>query len=263
MLQRECRRQSEKVGSLLLSSLLSPFLLLSSLLLSRLLSCFLSSPFLPSSRFVFHLISIPLLSSPHLFPLISYFLFSAPLASFPFLFFFPTSPLVSSHVTSSLSSSLSVSVGSEHWGHLSDLRLWRTRTETHLETCHRDVWGGLSLKLTTFHHHKYKCYLIVYYFAPLIFHVDPHHVWGELPRRPEKSVSDQRCFSRSCRRRRESTDLSFWFWVSVFSAAPKMLPVAYNLLKHFLCEETRRKILFLGSETTFIPLDSPHLSLAC
>ncbi|XP_037340238.2 SEC14-like protein 2 isoform X2 [Pungitius pungitius] len=29
--------------------------------------------------------------------------------------------------------------------------------------------------------------------------------------------------------------------------APKMLPMAYNLIKHFLCEETRRKILFLGS----------------
>ncbi|KAM8828268.1 SEC14-like protein 2 isoform 2-T2 [Spinachia spinachia] len=28
---------------------------------------------------------------------------------------------------------------------------------------------------------------------------------------------------------------------------PKMFPMAYNLIKHFLCEETRRKILFLGS----------------
>uniref|UniRef100_A0A669E9L4 SEC14-like lipid binding 7 n=1 Tax=Oreochromis niloticus TaxID=8128 RepID=A0A669E9L4_ORENI len=29
--------------------------------------------------------------------------------------------------------------------------------------------------------------------------------------------------------------------------APKMFPVAYNLIKHFLCEETRRKIIVLGS----------------
>ncbi|KAI3362457.1 hypothetical protein L3Q82_012746, partial [Scortum barcoo] len=28
--------------------------------------------------------------------------------------------------------------------------------------------------------------------------------------------------------------------------APKMFPVAYNLIKHFLCEETRRKIIVLG-----------------
>ncbi|XP_029371929.1 SEC14-like protein 2 isoform X1 [Echeneis naucrates] len=29
--------------------------------------------------------------------------------------------------------------------------------------------------------------------------------------------------------------------------APKMFPMAYNLIKHFLCEETRRKIMVLGS----------------
>lgn len=29
--------------------------------------------------------------------------------------------------------------------------------------------------------------------------------------------------------------------------APKMLPMAYNLIKHFLCEETRRKITVIGS----------------
>uniref|UniRef100_A0A3B5MGQ2 Uncharacterized protein n=1 Tax=Xiphophorus couchianus TaxID=32473 RepID=A0A3B5MGQ2_9TELE len=29
--------------------------------------------------------------------------------------------------------------------------------------------------------------------------------------------------------------------------APKMFPMAYNLIKHFLCEETRRKIVVLGS----------------
>uniref|UniRef100_A0AAQ5XHY8 SEC14-like lipid binding 7 n=1 Tax=Amphiprion ocellaris TaxID=80972 RepID=A0AAQ5XHY8_AMPOC len=29
--------------------------------------------------------------------------------------------------------------------------------------------------------------------------------------------------------------------------APKMFPMAYNLIKHFLCEETRRKIIVLGS----------------
>ncbi|XP_040013394.1 SEC14-like protein 2 isoform X2 [Xiphias gladius] len=29
--------------------------------------------------------------------------------------------------------------------------------------------------------------------------------------------------------------------------APKMFPMAYNLIKHFLCEETRRKIIILGS----------------
>ncbi|XP_067341338.1 SEC14-like protein 2 isoform X2 [Channa argus] len=29
--------------------------------------------------------------------------------------------------------------------------------------------------------------------------------------------------------------------------APKIFPMAYNLIKHFLCEETRRKIIVLGS----------------
>uniref|UniRef100_A0A3B4T4F5 SEC14-like lipid binding 7 n=1 Tax=Seriola dumerili TaxID=41447 RepID=A0A3B4T4F5_SERDU len=29
--------------------------------------------------------------------------------------------------------------------------------------------------------------------------------------------------------------------------APRMFPMAYNLIKHFLCEETRRKIIVLGS----------------
>lgn len=36
------------------------------------------------------------------------------------------------------------------------------------------------------------------------------------------------------------------------AAAPKMFPMAYNLIKHFLCEETRRKIIVLGSKTTFL-----------
>lgn len=31
-------------------------------------------------------------------------------------------------------------------------------------------------------------------------------------------------------------------------AAPKMFPMAYNLIKHFLCEETRQKIIILGSK---------------
>uniref|UniRef100_A0A8C9RTH7 SEC14-like protein 2 n=1 Tax=Scleropages formosus TaxID=113540 RepID=A0A8C9RTH7_SCLFO len=31
-----------------------------------------------------------------------------------------------------------------------------------------------------------------------------------------------------------------------FMAAPKLFPVAYNLVKHFLCEDTRRKINILG-----------------
>lgn len=30
--------------------------------------------------------------------------------------------------------------------------------------------------------------------------------------------------------------------------APKILPMAYNLIKHFLCEDTRRKIVILGAE---------------
>uniref|UniRef100_A0A3B3CUK7 SEC14-like lipid binding 7 n=1 Tax=Oryzias melastigma TaxID=30732 RepID=A0A3B3CUK7_ORYME len=29
---------------------------------------------------------------------------------------------------------------------------------------------------------------------------------------------------------------------------PKLFPVAYNLIKHFMCEETRRKIVILGSD---------------
>lgn len=30
--------------------------------------------------------------------------------------------------------------------------------------------------------------------------------------------------------------------------APKLFPVAYNLVKHFLCENTRQKIYILGGE---------------
>uniref|UniRef100_A0A3P8SLK5 SEC14-like lipid binding 7 n=1 Tax=Amphiprion percula TaxID=161767 RepID=A0A3P8SLK5_AMPPE len=33
----------------------------------------------------------------------------------------------------------------------------------------------------------------------------------------------------------------------VFLIKPKMFPMAYNLIKHFLCEETRRKIIVLGN----------------
>lgn len=45
------------------------------------------------------------------------------------------------------------------------------------------------------------------------------------------------------------------FWVEIVTcfhlsaAAPKMFPMAYNLIKHFLCEETRRKIVVLGGES--------------
>lgn len=35
-------------------------------------------------------------------------------------------------------------------------------------------------------------------------------------------------------------------------AAPKLFPVAYNLVKHFLCENTRQKIYVLGGETLHI-----------
>jgi len=34
----------------------------------------------------------------------------------------------------------------------------------------------------------------------------------------------------------------------VSAAAPKMFPMAFNLIKHFLSEATRRKILVLGSK---------------
>lgn len=42
------------------------------------------------------------------------------------------------------------------------------------------------------------------------------------------------------------------FFLSVSAAAPRMFPMAYNLIKHFLCEETRRKIIVLGSKSTFL-----------
>lgn len=47
------------------------------------------------------------------------------------------------------------------------------------------------------------------------------------------------------------------FWLEILTcfhplaAAPKMFPMAYNLIKHFLCEETRRKISVLGSKSAF------------
>lgn len=47
----------------------------------------------------------------------------------------------------------------------------------------------------------------------------------------------------------------------VFAAAPKMFPMAYNLIKHFLCEETRQKIIVLGSET--LTLLAQHLKAIC
>lgn len=38
-------------------------------------------------------------------------------------------------------------------------------------------------------------------------------------------------------------------WISSFLvAAPKLFPVAYNLVKHFLSEDTRKKIVVLGCE---------------
>lgn len=40
--------------------------------------------------------------------------------------------------------------------------------------------------------------------------------------------------------------------VFVSAAAPRMFPMAYNLIKHFLCEETRRKIIVLGSKSAFL-----------
>lgn len=39
---------------------------------------------------------------------------------------------------------------------------------------------------------------------------------------------------------------------SLFSAAPKLFPVAYNLVKHFLSENTRQKINILGGKTPHI-----------
>lgn len=40
--------------------------------------------------------------------------------------------------------------------------------------------------------------------------------------------------------------------LSIFDTAPTIFPMAYNLIKHFLCEETRRKIIILGSKPHFI-----------
>lgn len=37
--------------------------------------------------------------------------------------------------------------------------------------------------------------------------------------------------------------------LSFSPAAPKLFPVAYNLVKHFLSENTRQKIHILGGET--------------
>lgn len=41
-------------------------------------------------------------------------------------------------------------------------------------------------------------------------------------------------------------------FLSVSAAAPRMFPMAYNLIKHFLCEETRRKIIVLGSKSALL-----------
>lgn len=47
-----------------------------------------------------------------------------------------------------------------------------------------------------------------------------------------------------------------WFIVldiyitAIFFAAPKLFPVAYNLVKHFLSEDTRRKVIVLGCKLT-------------
>lgn len=63
----------------------------------------------------------------------------------------------------------------------------------------------------------------------------------------------------------------YWFKISVFysvffpPAAPKIFPVAYNLVKHFLSENTRQKIFVLGGEMlcTFLYFkNSAELSLS-
>lgn len=46
-----------------------------------------------------------------------------------------------------------------------------------------------------------------------------------------------------------------------FCTAPKLFPVAYNLVKHFLCENTRQKIFILGGETQTRSLGSLLLVL--
>lgn len=58
--------------------------------------------------------------------------------------------------------------------------------------------------------------------------------------------------------------LGMLFWVeraSVSAAAPRMFPMAYNLIKHFLCEETRRKIIVLGSKSDVCCLPN-HITIS-
>lgn len=63
------------------------------------------------------------------------------------LFFpFRSSLLVSSNVT------VSLSVGEVHWIHHSNLWLWRTWIEAHLETCYWDLWRGLLSAFVTITH---------------------------------------------------------------------------------------------------------------
>lgn len=40
--------------------------------------------------------------------------------------------------------------------------------------------------------------------------------------------------------------------------APKLFPVAYNLIKPFLSEDTRKKINVLGGEYPRLPFPAPH-----
>uniref|UniRef100_A0A3P9PMT2 SEC14-like lipid binding 7 n=1 Tax=Poecilia reticulata TaxID=8081 RepID=A0A3P9PMT2_POERE len=59
------------------------------------------------------------------------------------------------------------------------------------------------------------------------------HIW-----KPAIETYGELCFQ---------VEVEEFLYFVIFAAAPKMFPMAYNLIKHFLCEETRRKIVVLGS----------------
>jgi hypothetical protein len=42
-----------------------------------------------------------------------------------------------------------------------------------------------------------------------------------------------------------------WLDLSLYLSATKLFPVGYNLMKPFLSEDTRRKIVVLGSSKSF------------
>lgn len=144
--------------------------------------------------------------------------------------------------------------GEEHRSHHSDLRLRGTRTEAHLETRRRDLRRGLSPPpaRTRAPHLLHHLILFLHPCVPLT------QILTMFEDNYPEGLKRVFLIKGTLARLHIFKGVSpLFFWPDlfcclgfVFAAAPKMFPMAYNLIKHFLCEETRQKIIVLGSESS-------------